>query len=61
MTFGMTSHADLSHLVAAALDVTIPVGVAVGRAALEQKKVAREIERDHQLFMLYKTNALLDA
>jgi hypothetical protein len=61
MTFGMTAHADLSHLVAAALDVTIPVGVAVGRAALAQKKVAREIERDHQLFMLYKTNALLDA
>jgi hypothetical protein len=59
VTFGMTMHADMSALVAAALDVGIPVGAAAARAAWTKSEAARGIER-HQLFMLYKTNKLLE-
>jgi hypothetical protein len=59
VTFGVTAHADLAYLVAAALDVAVPVTAAVGRAAIAQRDAAREIER-HQLFMLYKTTVLLE-
>lgn len=59
VTFGVTAEADLPHLVAAALDVAVPVTAAVGRAALARTVATREIERQH-LFFLYKTNALLE-
>jgi len=58
ITFGVTTQADLSHLVAAALDVAVPLSATIGRAVLERSVAARDIER-HQLFFLYRTNALL--
>lgn len=59
LTFGVTASADLPNLVAAALDVAVPVTAAVGRAAWARSVATHEIQR-HQLFFLYKTNALLE-
>ena len=43
LTFGVTASADLPNLVAAALDVAVPVTAAVGRAAWAQSVTSREI------------------
>lgn len=59
LTLGVTTSADFPTLVAAALDVAVPVAAVTARAAWTQSVGAREIER-RQLFFLYKTNALLD-